>query len=157
MFIKYIKKLFVILFLFLNSLNVQAIQPLSSNSIEELLMDENANHIVLEGCISLYSAVTELTKKKYPKLASEFYESANTLYPYGIISLSQIKKTSYEEVENLFFYNVTNLTNEYIDEMNENGKKNGSYFKGSFLGDDLFFCNEVAKSIKLIIMESLGE
>ena len=52
MFIKYIKKLFVILFLFLNSLNVQAIQPLSNNSIEDLLMDENANHIVLEGCIS---------------------------------------------------------------------------------------------------------
>ena len=157
MFIKYIIKLFVILFLFLNSLNVQAIQPLSNNSIEELLMDENANHIVLEGCISLYSAVTELTKKKYPKLASEFYESANTLYPYGIISLSHIKKISYEEAEIFFFHNVTSLTNEYINEMNKNGKKNGSYFKGSFLGDDLFFCNEVAKSIKLIIMESLGE
>ena len=151
------KKLFVFFFLILNSLKVQAIQPLSNNSIEELLMDENANHIVLEGCISLYSAVTELTKKKYPKLASEFYDSANTLYPYGIISLSQIKNISYEEAENFFFHNVTNLTNEYIDEMNRNGKKNGSYFKGSFLGDDLFFCNEVAKSIKLIIMESLGE
>ena len=57
MFIKYIKKLFVIFFLFLNSLNVQAIQPLSNNSIEELLMDENANHIVLEGCISLCSTL----------------------------------------------------------------------------------------------------
>ena len=151
------KKLFVFLFLILNSFNVKAIQPLSNNSIEKLLMDENANHIVLEGCISLYSAVTELTKKKYPKLASEFYESANTLYPYGIISLSQIKKISYEEAEIFFFHNITNLTNEYIDEMNKNGIKNGSYFKESFLGDDLFFCNEVAKSIKLIIMESLGE
>jgi len=151
------KKLFVILFVISNSLNAQSIQPLSNYSIEKLLIDENANHIVLEGCISLYSAVTELTKKKYPKLASEFYESANTLYPYGIISLSQIKKIPYEEAENFFFNNVTNLTNEYIDEMNKNGKKNGSYFKGSFLGDDLFFCNEVAKSIKLIMMESLGE
>ena len=151
------KKLFVILFVISNSLNAQSIQPLSNYSIEKLLIDENANHIVLEGCISLYSAVTELTKKKYPKLAIEFYESANTLYPYGIISLSQIKKIPYEEAENFFFNNVTNLTNEYIDEMNKNGKKNGSYFKGSFLGDDLFFCNEVSKSIKLIIMESLGE
>ena len=97
------KKLFIFFFFILNSLNVQAIRPLSDNSIEELLMDENANHIVLEGCISLYSAVTELTKKKYPKLAIEFYESANTLYPYGIISLSQIKKIPYEEAENFFF------------------------------------------------------
>ena len=151
------KKLFIFFFFILNSLNVQAIQPLSDNSIEELLMDENANHIVLEGCISLYSAITELTKKKYPKLASEFYESANTLYPYGIISLSNIKKTSYEEAEIFFFNNVTTLTKEYIDEMIKNGKKNGSYFRGSFLGDDLFFCNEVTKSIKLTIMESLGE
>jgi hypothetical protein len=117
---KLIKKLFVFFFLILNSLKAQAVQPLSNNSIEELLMDENANHIVLEGCISLYSAVTELTKKKYPKLASEFYDSANTLYPYGIISLSQIKSISYEEAENLFFHNVTTLTNEYIDEMNRN-------------------------------------
>ena len=151
------KKLFIFFFLILNSLNVQAIQPLSNNSVEQLLMDENAHHVVLEGCVSLYSAISELTKKKYPKLASEFYESANTLYPYGVISLSHIKKIPYEEAENFFFNNVTNLTNEYIDEMNKNGKKNGSYFKGSFLGDDLFFCNEVAKSIKLIIMESLGE
>ena len=38
-----------------------------------------------------------------------------------------------------FFHNVTNLTKEYTEEMIKNGKKNGSYFKGSFLGDDLFF------------------
>ena len=151
------KKLFVFFFLILNSINVQAIQPLSNNAFEKLLMDVNAHHGVLEGCISLYSAVTELTKERYPKLANEFYESANNLYPYGIISLSQIKKISYEEAEIFFFHNVTNLTKEYTEEMIKNGKKNGSYFKGSFLGDDLFFCNEVSKSIKLIITESLGE
>jgi hypothetical protein len=52
---------------------------------------------------------------------------------------------------------VETLTDKYIDEMNRNGKKNGSYFKGSFLGDDLFFCNEVTKSLQLIVLESLGE
>ena len=151
------KKLIVIILLISNFTVAQTIEPLSNDSIEELLIDDNASHIVLEGCISLYSGVTELTKKKYPKLASEFFESANTLYPYGIISLSKIKNISYEEAEKVFFLNVNNLSKEYIDEMNNNGKKNGSYFKGSFLGNDLFFCNEVAKSLKLVIMESLGE
>ena len=151
------KKLIVIILLISNFTVAQTIEPLSNYSIEELLIDDNASHIVLEGCISLYSGVTELTKKKYPKLASEFFESANTLYPYGIISLSKIKNISYEEAEKVFFLNVNNLSKEYIDEMNNNGKKNGSYFKGSFLGNDLFFCNEVAKSLKLVIMESLGE
>ena len=152
------KKLFVAIFFFIsNSLVAQTIKPLTNYSFEELLNDENANHFVLEGCISLYSAITELTKKKYPELANEFFEIANTIYPYGIISLSKKNTISYEEAEKIFFVNVGNLTNEYIDEMNRNGKKNGSYFKGSFLGDDLSFCNEVIKSLKLVILESLGE
>ena len=41
--------------------------------------------------------------------------------------------------------------------MNKNGKLNGSYFKGSFLGDDLTFCYETTKYLRLAIMESLGE
>jgi len=41
--------------------------------------------------------------------------------------------------------------------MNRNGKKNGSYFKGSFLSDDLRFCHEVTKLVQSIVLESLGE
>ena len=82
---------------------------------------------------------------------------ANTIYPYGIISLSKINSISYKEAEKIFFNNVETLKDKYINEMNKNGKKNGSYFKGSFLGDDLFFCNEVTKSLQLIVLESLGE
>ena len=119
--------------------------------------NEKANHIVLEGCISLYSAITELTKKKYPELASEFYQIANTLYPYGIISFSKTRNISYEEAEKFFFTNVSNLTNLYIDEMKKNGEKNKSYFKMSFIGDDLRFCHEVTKSFNLVISELNNE
>ena len=107
--------------------------------------------------ISLYSALTELIKKKYPDLANQFYEIANTLYPYGIISLSKTKKITYQEAEKYFFDNVSNLTDQYIDEMNKNGKLNGSYFKDSFLADDLSFCHEVTRHLQLVIMESLRE
>ena len=61
------------------------------------------------------------------------------------------------QAKKIFLNNVTNLKDLYIDEMNKNGKLNGSYFKDSFLGDDLTFCYEVTKSLQLIIMESLGE
>ena len=151
------KKIFVILFIVSSSLSAQTIKPLTNYSIEDLLENDQANHSVLEGCISLYSALTELIKKKYPDLASQFYEMANTLYPYGIISLSKTKKITYQESEKYFFDNVSNLTDQYIDEMNKNGKLNGSYFKGSFLGDDLSFCYEVTRYLQLAIMESLGE
>ena len=151
------KKIFVILFLVSSSLSAQTIKPLTNYSIEDLLENDQANHSVLEGCISLYSALTELIKKKYPDLANQFYEIANTLYPYGIISLSKTKKITYQEAEKYFFDNVSNLTDQYIDEMNKNGKLNGSYFKGSFLADDLSFCHEVTRHLQLVIMESLGE
>ena len=151
-------KIFFITVLFIsNTLVAQTIKPLTNYSMDELLMDDKAHHLVLEGCISLYSAVTELTRNKYPELGAQFYEMANTIYPYGIISLSKINNISYKEAEKIFFENVDMLTDKYIDEMNKNGKKNGSYFKGSFIGEDLFFCHEVTKSLQLIILESLGE
>ena len=54
-----VKKLFVIFFFISNSLVAQTIKPLTNYSFEELFNDENANHFVLEGCISLYSAIVE--------------------------------------------------------------------------------------------------
>ena len=151
------KKLFIIILFISNPLVAQTIKPLTNYSFENIIEDDEAGHLVLEGCISLYSAVTELTRNKYPELGAQFYEMANTIYPYGIISLSKINNITYKEAEIFFFENVDMLTDKYIDEMNKNGKKNGSYFKGSFIGEDLFFCHEVTKSLQLIILESLGE
>ena len=107
--------------------------------------------------IDLNEHALSIAKKKYPELASEFYQIANTLYPYGIISFSKTRKISYEEAEKFFFTNVHNLTNLYIDEMKKNGEKNKSYFKLSFIGDDLRFCHEVTKSFNLVISELNNE
>ena len=151
------KKLFVILFLILTFSNIQAIEPLKNNSLENILENDEINYKILEGCISIYSAVTELTRERYPDLGDQFFEMTETLNPYGIIALSKIQEKPYNEVEIIFFNNVTSLKDKYIDEMNKNGKLNGSYFKGSFLGDDLTFCYEITKYLRLAIMESLGE
>ena len=151
------KKLYIFIFFISSSLIAQTIQPLTNYSFERIVENNEASHKILEGCVSLYSAVTELTKNKYPELGNQFYEMANTIYPYGIISLSKINNISYKEAEKKFFNNVDSLTDQYIDEMNKNGKKNGSYFKGSFLGDDLTFCHEVTKYLQMMILESLGE
>ena len=151
------KKLFVILFLVLITSQVQAVEPLKNNSLENILENDEINYKILEGCISIYSAVTELTKERYPDLGDQFFEMTETLNPYGIIALSKIQGKPYNEVEKIFFNNVTSLRDKYIDEMNKNGKLNGSYFKDSFLGDDLSFCYEVTRYLQLAIMESLGE
>ena len=142
---------------FSNYLFAQTIEPLTNYSFENIVEDNEANYKILEGCISIYSAVTELTREKYPDLGNQFSEMTETLNPYGIIALSKIQGKTYKEAENIFFNNVSSLKDQYIDEMNKNGKLNGSYFKGSFLGDDLSFCYEVTRYLQLVIMESLGE
>ena len=152
-----IKKIFIILLFFSNYLFAQTIEPLTNYSFENIVEDNEANYKILEGCISIYSAVTELTREKYPDLGDQFSEMTQTLNPYGIISLSKMQGQPYNEAKKIFFKNVSNLKDQYIDEMNKNGKLNGSYFKGSFLGDDLSFCYEVTRYLQLVIMESLGE
>ena len=152
-----IKKILIIFLLCSNYLFAQTIEPLTNYSFENIVEDNEANYKILEGCISIYSAVTELTREKYPDLGNQFSEMTETLNPYGIIALSKMKGQPYNEAKNIFFNNISNLKNQYIDEMNKNGKLNGSYFKGSFLGDDLSFCYEVTRYLQLAIMESLGE
>ena len=151
------KKLFIIFLFYSNYLFSQTIEPLKNYSLENILENDEINYKILEGCISIYSAVTELTRERYPDLGDQFFEMTETLNPYGIIALSKIQEKPYNEVEIIFFNNVTSLRDKYIDEMNKNGKLNGSYFKGSFLGDDLTFCYETTKYLRLAIMESLGE
>ena len=151
------KKIFIIFLFFSNYLFAQTIEPLKNYSLENILENDEINYKILEGCISIYSAITELTRKRYPDLGDQFFEMTETLNPYGIIALSKIQEKPYNEVEIIFFNNVTSLRDKYIDEMNKNGKLNGSYFKGSFLGDDLTFCYETTKYLRLAIMESLGE
>ena len=151
------KNIFTIFLFFSNYLFAQTIEPLKNYSLENILENDEINYKILEGCISIYSAVTELTRERYPDLGDQFFEMTETLNPYGIIALSKIEEKPYNEVEKIFFKNVSSLRDKYIDEMNKNGKLNGSYFKGSFLGDDLTFCYETTKYLRLAIMESLGE
>ena len=148
------KYIFLISFLLSNIVFAQNLQPLTNNTFEDVMNDENVNHTVIEGCISLYSAITELIKKEHPELAKSFFEMANTLYPYGLLSLSKVKSITSNEAEKIFFENITNLSKIYIDEMKKNRKKYGSYLRGSFLGDDLYFCNEVTKALNLVVKES---
>ena len=152
-----IKNIFIIVLFFSNYLFAQTIEPLKNYSLESILENDEINYKILEGCISLYKAVTELTIERYPDLGNQFSEMTETLNPYGIISLSKLQGQPYNEAKKIFFNNVSNLKDQYIDEMNKNGKLNGSYFKGSFLGDDLSFCYEVTRYLQLVIMESLGE
>ena len=148
------KKLIVIFLLFCNSTLAGKVERLGFYNLQELLEDDNLTYKIIRSCVSLNSAITEITKEDYPDLSKSFFETANYLYPFGILTLSKIKKMNYKDVEKEFMTSVTAQTSDYMVFMKENGVANQSFIKGTFIGDDLNFCNEIRSAIEITISET---
>ena len=148
------KKIFIILLLTISPVLAEKIERLSWYNLQELLEDDKLTYKIIKSCVSLNSAITELIKEEHPDLANEFFKSANYLYPFGILVLKKIKKINNEEAEKKFLSNVDSHTNDYMDFMMKNGKTTKSFIKGTFLGDDIAFCNEIRSAIEITISES---
>ena len=148
------KKILIILLFITSPLHAEKIEQLSWYNLQELLEDDKLTYKIIKSCVSLNSAVTELIKVEHPDLANEFFKSANYLYPFGILVLKKIKNINNTEAEKEFFFGVDSLTNDYMNFMRENGAINKSFFKGTFLKDDITFCNEIRSAIEITISES---
>ena len=148
------KRLIIILLLVASTVHAEKIERLGFYNLQEILEDDNLTYKIIKGCVSINSAVTELIKEEHPDLAKEFFKSANYLYPFGILVLKKIKNISHQEAEKEYFFSVDKHTNEYINFMKKNGNINKSFFKGTFLGDDLNFCNEIRAAIETTITET---
>ena len=144
---RFIRILFFYLLIF-NFANAEKIERLGFYNLQEILEDDNLTYKILKGCVSMNSAVTEVIRKDYPDLANEFFQTANYLYPFGILVLKKVRNIDKVDAEKLYFIDIKNLTDEYINFINKNGKENKSFFKGTFIGDDLNFCNEIRAAIE---------
>jgi len=148
------KKILIILLFITSPLQAEKIEQLSWYNLQELLEDDKLTYKIIKGCVSINSAVTELIKEEHPDLANEFFKSANYLYPFGILVLKKIKNINNKEAEKEFLSSVDGLTNDYMNFMIQNGVINESFFKGTFLGDDITFCNDIRSAIEITISES---
>ena len=151
------KKILIILLFITTPLQAEKIEQLSWYNLQELLEDDNLTYKVIKGCVSLNSAVTELIREEHPNLASEFYKTANFLYPFGILTLSKIKKINYNDAQKEYSSSIDNQTKDYMDFMIQNGVINQSFIEGTFLGDDIAYCNEIRSAIEITINESSNE
>ena len=148
------KKIIILFLFFTTSLTAEKIERLGFYNLQELLEDDNLTYKIIRSCVSLNSAITEITKKNHPDLSKSFFETANYLYPFGILTLAKIKKSNYKDVEKEYMSSVATQTNNYMDFMNLNGAANQSFIKGTFIGDDLNFCNEIRSAIEITISET---
>ena len=151
------KKLIIIFLLIANPVFAGKVEQLSWYNLQELLEDDNLTHKIIKSCVSLNSAVTEIIKEEHPDLAKKFFETANYLYPFGILTLAKIKKINYKDAEKEYLSSVDVQTLNYIDFMNQNGVINQSFIKGTFLGDDIAYCNEIRSAIEITITESKNQ
>ena len=148
------KKLIIIFFFILTPLYAEKIERLGFYNLQEILEDDTLTYKIIKGCVSLNSAVTEIIKDEHPDLANEFFKSANYLYPFGILVLKKIKNIENKEAEQEFFSGVDSLTNDYMDFMIKNGQATKSFFEGTFLGEDINYCNEIRAAIETTLLES---
>ena len=148
------KKILIILLFIVSPLHAEKIEQLSWYNLQELLEDDKLTYKIIKSCVSINSAITELIKEEHPDLANEFFKSANYLYPFGILVLKKIKKINNKEAEKEFLSSVDSLTNDYMEFMIKNGKNTESFIKGTFLGDDITYCNEIRSAIEITISES---
>ena len=148
------KKILIILLFIASPLQGEKIEQLSWYNLQELLEDDKLTYKIISSCVSLNSAVTELIKEEHPELANEFFKSASYLYPFGILVLKKIKNINNTEAEKEFFIDVDSLTIDYMNFMRKNGVTNKSFFKGTFIGEDLNYCNEIRAAIETTISET---
>ena len=148
------KKIIIILLFITNPLQAEKIEQLSWYNLQELLEDDKLTYKIIKSCVSLNSAVTELIREEHSDLANEFFKSANYLYPFGILVLKKIKNINNKEAEREFLSSVDGHTNDYMNFMIKNGEITESFFEGTFLKDDIAFCNEIRSAIEITISES---
>ena len=148
------KKIIIILLFISTPLFAGKVERLGFYNLQELLEDDNLTYKIIKSCVSLNSAITEITREDHPELSKSFFETANYLYPFGILTLSKIKKMNYRDVEKEFMDKVSTQTSDYINFMKKNGAEKQSFIKETFIGDDLDFCNEMRSAIEITISES---
>ena len=149
-----IRKIIIIFLFFITSLSAEKVERLGFYNLQELLEDDNLTYKIIKSCVSLNSAITEITKDDHPNLSKSFFETANYLYPFGILTLSKIKKINYKDVEKDYMNQVSSQTTNYINFMKKNGVAKQSFIKDTFIGDDLIFCNEIRSAIEITISET---
>ena len=71
-----------------------------------------------------------------------------------LMTVGLLLKLQMVRIEKEYQKNVSSQVSDYMNFMKENGVANQSFIKGTFIGDDLNFCNEIRSAIEITIAET---
>ena len=143
---KKINFLAVISFIFFNSISLAS----EGNSLKKYLENRNIEKsstqiYLLNRCSAVYAYASAVILKTDTVNSKKFIEIANNLLlksvELGVIENKEKLEISQKKAEN----ERKSLFESYIDEGKKNWNKNNSYFKGSYISEDMTICAKLVE------------
>ena len=143
---KKINFLAVISFIFFNSITLAS----EDNSLKKYLENKNIEKsstqiYLLNRCSAVYAYASAVILKTDIVNSKKFIEIANNLLlksvELGVIENKEKLEISQKKAEN----ERKSLFESYIDEGKKNWNKNNSYFKGSYISEDMTICAKLVE------------
>ena len=112
------------------------------------MMDKTTYLYLGERCAGLYLTNYRVTEQTNTDVANLLLNKAS-----GLIKISKLFHNSYgiisdEEIEKIITDSAIKFGNIYSDLFEENWYENGAYFQGTFIEEDLMYCNSFMNDIK---------
>ena len=142
------KKINLLIFLFFISTYVNDIKADTETSIKEYLnkknIEDGATQIyLLNRCSAVYTYASAIILKTDTENSKKFIDIANNLL-FKSIELRIIdRKEKLEDARKKVEADREKLFQNYINDGKKNWDKNKSYFKGSYISEDLSICEKL--------------
>ena len=137
-------KKFVILILLIPNLSWgNKLLPLSDYLLQHNPSDPAVFEYVEYRCASGWWGVAKLLENQDPETSQMYQNSATELMMRLVSKYMQNNFVDNAEAFQSVTTSVINISNIYIDEMNSNWQKTGSYFMNTYVEDDILLCKEV--------------
>jgi len=138
---KKINFLAVISFIFFNSISSASEDNSLKKYLENKKIEKSSTQIyLLNRCSAVYAYASAVILKTDTVNSKKFIEIANNLLlksvELGVIENKEKLEISQKKAEN----ERKSLFESYIDEGKKNWNKNNSYFKGSYISEDMTIC-----------------
>jgi hypothetical protein len=119
---------------------------LSANNFEPLDRkldpeDKGGSFYFISRCSAVYFASAKLLEERDPDLSKGFQDFASLLLQFVAVLDVDLRNLSEEEALKRSTKLIIEMTDLYIEDMNANWVKTGSFFDGTYIGDDIQTCN----------------
>ena len=114
-------------------------EPLDGNIKEG---DKGAVFYLLSRCSAVYFASAKVLEERDPSISKDYEDPATELLKLVATLNMDLKNLSAEESLSKSTQLIIEMTDLYIEDMNSNWIKTGSFFQDTYIAEDIITCNQ---------------